>query len=60
MRFVESLELDSPSQENIRQNIMRAALRMSLVYASQMWWDTLSPELQAQTLELQLSNIVSL
>src|SRR5439155_2333613 len=59
MRFIESLELDNPSEDEVRQNIIHTGLRVSLAYASPMWWDTLSPELQAYTSELQLSNIVS-
>jgi hypothetical protein len=58
--FIESLELGNPSDDDVRQNIIHNALRVSLVYASPMWWDTLSSELQAYTLELQLSNIISL
>lgn len=59
LRFLENLELDNPSEDDIRQNIIHTALSVSLIYASPMWWDTLSPKLQAHTSELQLSNIIS-
>lgn len=58
--FLENLDLDSSSEDDIRQNIIHTALRVALVYASPMWWNTLSPELQAHTSELQMSHITSL
>jgi len=57
MKFVETLELAHPSETIIRENILRNALRMSLVYASQAWWDDLTPEQQKDVLALHLSNI---
>ncbi len=58
--FIENLELGNPSEDDVRQNIIHTALRVSLVYVSPMWWNTLSPELQAHTSELQMSHITSL
>ena len=58
--FLDNLELDSSSEDDIRQNIIHTALRVALVYASPAWWNTLSPELQAHTSELQMSHITSL
>lgn len=58
--FLDNLELDSSSEDDIRQNIIHTALRVALVYASPLWWNSLSPELQAHTCELQISHITSL
>jgi hypothetical protein len=57
IKFLETLELDNPSEAIIRENILHNALRMSLVYASQAWWNTITPEQQEYVSELQLSNI---
>jgi hypothetical protein len=58
-RFRENLELGNPSEAKVRDKIITKALGMSLVYASQAWWDSLSPEQQKDIWELQLSEIKS-
>lgn len=58
-RFIVGLQLDQP-EFTVRNNIIYNALKMSLVYASHAWWDSLSPEDQATISRLQMSKITSL
>jgi hypothetical protein len=59
-RFRESLKLGNPSETEVRNSIITNALGMSLVYASQAWWDSLTLEQQDTISELQLDKIKSL
>ena len=58
-RFRENLELGNPSEAKVINKIITQALKMSLVYASQAWWDSLIPEQQNDIWELRLSEIKS-
>lgn len=56
-KFIENLGLKQLSEEDIRNKLMITALKMSLVYISPNWWDTLSPEQQEGISKLRLSNV---
>ncbi len=58
-RFRENLDLGNPSEAKVINKIVTKALGMSLVYASQSWWDGLTPEQQNDMWELRLSEIKS-
>jgi hypothetical protein len=55
--FIENFGFGSLPDEAIADNIIHNALRLSLVYASPAWWDTLPPEQQEYVWESQVSKI---
>jgi hypothetical protein len=58
--FKESFNPDHYSEADIRHHIIDNALRMPLVYTSQVWWDALTPEQKQNTSALRLSELQSL
>ncbi len=55
--FVEDLKLGNPSEELVRNIIVTRALSMSLVYTSQKFWHSLSPEEKDYLVRLQMRRI---
>lgn len=59
LKFIEDLRLEQLSEDDIQNRLMITALKMSLVYISPDWWDTLSAEQQGGISKLRLSNVRS-
>jgi L-rhamnose mutarotase len=53
--FKESFNRNVVSEVDLRNNIITNALRMSLVYTSQAWWDALTPEQRNNMFALRMS-----